>query len=145
VFREQLSRQLVPSLTAIAEATIAELEQGRSVTDIPPELAQLFRPSVQPFLISMFRYDPAELIARLEGPALIVQGTTDLQISVQDAELLVAAKADAELALIRDMNHVLKQATADTASQEAAYADPSVPLADGLVDEAETFIRGAKR
>jgi uncharacterized protein len=42
-----------------ADKIIDELVAGRTVDDIPKELASLFRPSVQPFLISKLRYDPA--------------------------------------------------------------------------------------
>jgi len=68
----------------------------------------LFRPSVQPYMISWFKYDPAAEIANLEVPVLILQGTTDLQVHVEDAKLLAKAKPDAKLRIFDGMNHVLK-------------------------------------
>lgn len=52
VLREQLSAQLPANLYAQADAAITQLQEGRLVTDAPPELAALLRPSVQPYLIS---------------------------------------------------------------------------------------------
>jgi fermentation-respiration switch protein FrsA (DUF1100 family) len=109
------------------------------VADVPEQLAPLFRPSVQPYLISWFRYDPVREIARIQLPALIVQGTTDLQIGIDDAKRLAAAKKDAKLRLIDGMNHVLKRAAAP-ADQQAAYTDPSVPIDPRLVEEIGNFL-----
>ena len=67
---------------------IAELEAGREVKEYPKDLAALFRPSVQPYLISMFKPDPAKLIARLDVPVLIVSGAEDMQISPEHAQKL---------------------------------------------------------
>jgi len=40
---------------------------------------------------------------------LIVQGTTDIQVTVEDAKSLHAAKKDSQLVVIKGMNHVLKK------------------------------------
>jgi uncharacterized protein len=50
---------------------LGELKAGRSVTNpaekLPAQLAAaLFRPSVQPYLISWFKYDPALEMAKLK-------------------------------------------------------------------------------
>ena len=51
-------------------------------------LMTLFRPSVQPYLISWYRYNPQEVIAKLRQPVLILQGDKDVQVSEEDAKLL---------------------------------------------------------
>ncbi len=38
------------------------------------------------------------------------------------------------------MNHVLKQAPLDRAANLAAYADPTLPLAPGLVERIAEFL-----
>ena len=81
-----------------------------------------------------------EEIATLEAPTLIVQGTTDIQVSVEDAELLAAAKPNATLALIEDMMHQLKHATADTASQQQAYTDASLPIVPEVIDRSVDLV-----
>jgi uncharacterized protein len=66
-------------------------------------------------------------LQQLEAPVAILQGTTDLQVSVVDAQLLSAARPDAEQSLLDGMN-VLKLARGDLAQQLPAYTDPSLPV-----------------
>jgi pimeloyl-ACP methyl ester carboxylesterase len=87
----------------------------------------MFRPSVQPYLISLFRQDPAAAFAQLKMPALIVQGSNDMQVGVGDAQALKAAKPDAELVLIDGMNHVMRIVPNDVKRQLASYKDPNCP------------------
>ena len=102
----------------------------------------LLRPSVQPYLISWLKCDPAKEIAGLSVPILVVQGTTDLQISVDDAKLLSGNNQRATLAIIENMNHVLKHTTEKTVlGQMQCYSDPGVPLEPRLVDAVDTFLK----
>ncbi|MBV9027575.1 MAG: alpha/beta fold hydrolase [Candidatus Eremiobacteraeota bacterium] len=130
VLREQLKPKLTPALYAQSDDIIARLERGQSVPDAPQELAALFRPSVQPYLISWFKYDPAAEIARLRIPVTIVQGTADVQVGVDDAQALKRAAPSAKLAIVPGMNHVLKHAP-DVSSQPAilrGYQDSSLAV-----------------
>ncbi len=99
-----------------------------------------FRPSVQSYLISWFKYNPQTEIKKLKIPVLIVQGTTDLQVSVADAQNLKKAKPDANLVLIDGMNHVLKDAPADREKNAATYNNPVLPLNSNLVNAVIGFI-----
>jgi fermentation-respiration switch protein FrsA (DUF1100 family) len=139
VLREQLGKSLGASSLAKANDIIASLEKGQMVDDVPADLASIFRPSVQPYLISWFKYDPATELHALSDPALIAQGTTDIQVDVADAKLLAAAKPDAQLLLVDGMNHVLKSATLDNASQNAAYTSTTLPVVPALIDAVATF------
>ena len=126
-------------------SAIDALEAGKRVdtAGMNPALAPLFRPQVQGFLIDTFARDPAKLIAGLAKPVLILQGKRDIQVSVADAERLKQAAPKAELALIADTNHVLKTVTTDDRRANAmAYADPSLPLAPGVVDAIVRFVMG---
>lgn len=128
---------------AQAEDVIAALEAGRrvDVADLHPSVRMLFAPATQRFWISTMQADPAKLIGAYDGPVLIVQGTRDIQVGVEDAELLHRANPAARLALIPDANHVLKRvASADRAANLATYADPHLPLAPGIVETIATFI-----
>lgn len=144
VLRSQLSAKLPKNLRAKFERILDELTAGRTMADTPGELAFLFRPTLQPYLISWFKYDPAREIAGLNVPVLLVQGTTDLQVGVDDAKRLAAAKRDAKLALIDNMNHVLKRAVTP-AEQQAAYTDPSLPIEPKAVEEITGFLRSVQR
>ena len=140
LLREQLSGALPPPLKQESDRILAALEAGRLAADVPPALAVLYRPSVQPYLISYLRHAPATVIAALPMPVLIVQGTTDLQVKVSDAEALHTARPGAQLVLVAGMNHVLKLADGDKARQMAVYSDPSLPVAPAMVSAVATFI-----
>ncbi|KDP94414.1 alpha/beta hydrolase [Brevundimonas sp. EAKA] len=140
VIREQLAALPEP-MKAQAFSALTELEAGRTVADTPPALAALFRPSVQPYLISWLPLDPAALIAAYAGPVFIGQGTTDIQVGVADAQALAAADPQATLKLWDGVNHVLKTAPADRAANIAAYSTPDLPLAPGVVEDVAAFIQ----
>ncbi len=140
VLREQFEAGLPEALKAPALATLAELEAGRTVAEPPPALAAVFRPSVQPYLISWLLLDPAAQIARYDGPVLIARGTTDIQIAAADADALAAAQPSARRVTWEGVNHVLKVAPPDRAGNAATYADPTLPLAPGVVEDVAGFI-----
>lgn len=145
VIREQLSARNMPApLMSQIETALSELEHGRQIANVPG-LEALFRPSVQPYLISQLSIDPAKALAAVKAPVLILQGDHDLQVSIQDARLLAAAKPDAKLLILPGMNHVLKTAPNDRAGNFAAYADPSRPLAPGVMTAVLAFVRSAAR
>jgi fermentation-respiration switch protein FrsA (DUF1100 family) len=144
VLREQLARSLPPPLMLRSNELIDSLKAGKTDDNVPPPLQVIFRPSVQPYLISLFRQDPAAAFARLKMPALIIQGSHDIQVGVDDARQLKAAKPDAELALIDGMNHVLRIVPNDVKRQRASYKDPQLPLAAELGTRILGFIDGLR-
>lgn len=133
VLRTQLKTQLPPELAAKNEAVLQALEQGKKPESTPPELEMLYRESVQPYLISWFKYDPAKEIAGLHVPVLLIQGTTDIQVTVDDARKLAAADPKEKLLIVDGMNHVMKVVPADRQAQIASYSDPSLMLAPQVV------------
>lgn len=122
---------------------IASLEAGRKVdvSGLHPALQGLFAPQVQDYLINLFSFDPAKLLHGYSGPVLILQGQRDMQIGEVDARRLKEARPDAKLVLLADANHVLKSVPADDpAANMAAYADPALPLAPGVVAAIADFV-----
>jgi pimeloyl-ACP methyl ester carboxylesterase len=140
VLREQLAAALPEPLKPEAFAALAELEAGRTVAAPPPQLMALFRPSVQPYLMSWLALDPAAILGRLKLPVLIVQGENDIQVSVADARTLARARPDAKLAILPGVNHVLKVAPAERAANIVTYGDPNLPLAPGVGEVVADFI-----
>jgi len=141
VLREQLQRnRLPPALLQRSYELIDRLEAGRTDPDVPNDLKVIFRPSVQPYLISLLRRDPAAAFAALKMPALIIQGTHDIQVDVDDARRLKAAKPDAELTLIDGMNHVMRIVPMDMKRQVQSYNDPNQRLSSELNDRIVRFI-----
>lgn len=130
-----------------ADRTIDALAAGRrvDVAGLHPALGALFAPPVQGFLNSILAVDPAALLAGVDAPVLIVQGRRDLQVPVADAERLRGARPAARLALLDDVNHVLKTvATDERAANAATYADPALPLAPGVAEAVAAFVRSAR-
>lgn len=134
-------KNLPPQLLSESNKIIDSLKVGKTVSKVNPNLLSLFRPSLQPYLISWIKYDPANEITDLKIPTLIIQGTTDLQISVDDAKLLSEAKPDAKLVIINNMNHVLKESDSDIKNNIATYGNPNLPLKSELVEEIVNFIK----
>lgn len=145
VILEQMKQQLSPELYAKTEEIFRALAEGRVVADVPDALAPLFRPSVQPYVGSWLKYDPAAEVSKLKVPVLIAQGEHDLQVSVADAKLLSKAQPAARLLLVAGMNHVLKDAPAEARQQAAAYSDPALPVAPKLLAEVVAFVKGIKK
>jgi pimeloyl-ACP methyl ester carboxylesterase len=141
LLREQLATKLTPELITESNIILQQLDQGTQVKKVSSALDPLFRKSVQPYLISWFKYSPTEEIAKLTCPGLIVQGTTDIQIAFTDAEALHAARSGSKLVKIEGMNHVLKKVASDQTAQISSYSDPSLPLHPGLMAPISQFIR----
>lgn len=138
--REQIYAQ-TPVFKTGLEPIFSELEKGNRVDSIPPMFNSIFRSSIQPFLISWNKYNPREEISKLKIPIAIVQGATDFQVTVDDANGLYAAQPNAEFIIVEGMNHVLKEAPKNRIANMKTYSDPELPLIDGLVDNLVRFIK----
>jgi fermentation-respiration switch protein FrsA (DUF1100 family) len=92
-------------------------------------------------MISWFRYDPQLEIKKVSIPVLILQGTNDIQVSVEDAKLLAKANAHAQLGIIENMNHVFKIVDGDKNANIATYNNSSLPISSELTDRIVGFIK----
>lgn len=131
--REQLKSQ-PPFVTDLSSPILDKLESAQTVDSVPPILLSLFRPSVQPYLISWFKYDPTVEIEKLRKPVLIVQGTTDIQVPVSNADVLAQSNPQAQKAIMEGMNHILKVSEADRMKNIETYSNPDLPLHPDLID-----------
>lgn len=71
LLKEQFDELLKEQLQALREQAsfcIDQLEQGKQIENVPVSLNVFFHPSVQPYLISWFKYNPQEEIAELSIP-----------------------------------------------------------------------------
>jgi len=144
VLREQLAAGGGPdTLKSLANRYLDTLLSGQRIAKPNPLLFSLFRPSVQPYMISWLRYDPQQLMRSLSSPALIVQGTNDLQVKETDAQLLARTKPDAKLLIVQDMNHLLKEVKSTaTADNIASYSNPKLPVMTEPVRAISQFVKG---
>lgn len=145
VLRRQLSERLPEPMRPDAMTMMDSFDAGTIVPEPPGVLGQVFPPAMQPYLISWMAHDPAEALAAFDGPVLILQGTTDLQILVADAERLAAAAPDARLVVIAGVNHSLKDVSDDLAAQMAADVDTTLPVNADVVRETADFLLAAPR
>ncbi|NYE59075.1 hypothetical protein FHW58_000227 [Duganella sp. 1224] len=144
LLREQLQERLPPPLREEADRIMADLKAGKTVDKVSPPLMPIFRPDVQPYLMSLLRHDPLKAVAALKMPVMIVQGTTDIQVKVDDAKALAAAAPKAKLVIIDGMNHVLKLVPDDQQQQIRSYSTPTLPVAPQLVESLTGFIQAPK-
>ena len=136
--RRQLAPRLVatPELARTNERILSSLINGKTVDDVPPELMALYRPSVQPYLISWFRYDPRNEITKVRASTAIIGGTDDLQVPASEAKLLEERAPAATLLIVEGMSHMLKDATGMTPQQQVTtiYKDPNLPVMPQVPD-----------
>jgi pimeloyl-ACP methyl ester carboxylesterase len=107
LMRRQIAGALPPDLLEAATAALDALDAGGLADDVPDDLVLLFRPSVQPYLVSWFRHDPAEVLAALEAPVLLVHGADDSQVPPEHAQRLHQRHPAARLCIVAGMDHLL--------------------------------------
>jgi len=137
--KEQLSAQ-PKFVTDFSTPLLDSLSRGLNVKNVPPYLEVLFKPSIQAYLISWFKYEPAEELAKLSIPSLVIQGTNDIQIKVADAQHLAAKSKLAQLLLIEKMNHLFRLVEGDRAANLATYNQPTLPISEELVEKVGAFV-----
>lgn len=124
-----------------AAFVVDSIKKGKEIADPGPDLSAMFRPSVLPYMRSWFKYTPTDEIARLRIPTLILQGTTDIQVSTDEAHMLKDAATNGTLVLVKGMNHVLKDAPEDRTKNIATYSNPKLPLKSEVVTAITGFVK----
>jgi pimeloyl-ACP methyl ester carboxylesterase len=117
------------------------LKKGKTFDNIDLAMYPLVSTAKQKYLMSYFKYPPLRVIKVMKAPMLIIQGTTDVQVSVADAEKLKKAKSDATLITIKGMSHIMKEGPADKDENMATYTNPTLPLKAELVPDIVDFIK----
>jgi len=141
IIKEQLSAQ-PQAVKDLTFPILDSLKIGKTVENVPQMLYALFRPSVQPYMISWIKYNPQKEIAKLTIPILIIQGTTDIQVSENQADLLHSANKNSTLCKVENMNHVLKTCpTTEQTTQLTTYTNPNLPLVSGFIKCIVDFVK----
>jgi pimeloyl-ACP methyl ester carboxylesterase len=138
-----LTRQMEPQPEFVRNKVneiLLSLLDGKKVDNVDPMLHSLFRPSVQPFLISFLQYQPTEEIKKVTVPTLIIQGSTDIQVSVEDARKLHEALPAASISIIEGMNHILKDVEINRTINLTTYNQPDLPINTVFIDTITQFI-----
>jgi len=140
ILKEQLAIQ-PQAIKDLSFPIIDSLVSGNTVQNVNPMLSSLFRPSVQPYLISWFHYNPQVEIQKLAIPVLIIQGTNDIQVSAEDAKLLAKANGHAQLVLIENMNHIFRIVEGNRKANIATYNNPSLPISEEMINSIIAFMK----
>jgi pimeloyl-ACP methyl ester carboxylesterase len=147
IIHDQITPQLSADQLVQADAIMAKLRKGEQVAEIPASsqvFGALFHSSIQPYLISWFKYDPAIEIKKLACPIVIVGGTKDVQVPVAEARTLAAAVPSATLTIIDGLSHTLKRVDPDAGvTQQSTYTDPSIPLDPAVIDATVNLVKRA--
>ena len=132
--------QQLPKAAVVVDSLFKRMRNNQKIDTVPPYLLSIFRPSVQPYILSWMLHDPCAEIKKLTIPILILQGNTDIQVEVKQGEMLKACKPKATLKIIAGMNHILKEAPIDRTKNVATYSDGTLPIMPGLVDLIAAFV-----
>nr|WP_199003217.1 alpha/beta fold hydrolase [Flavobacterium sp. ASV13] len=141
LIKTQIASKANKQLEDLTFPIIDSLKGGNNVKKVDPMLNSLFRPSIQPYLISWFKYNPQTEIKKLTVPVLVVQGNNDLQVTVKDAELLSQANKNAELLIVDKMNHVMKIIDGDVQANMASYNNENLPISEIMTNKIISFIK----
>ncbi|WP_394773857.1 alpha/beta hydrolase [Flavobacterium sp.] len=141
LIKAQIASKSSKQLEDLTFPIIDSLKSGNNVKKVDPMLNSLFRASIQPYLISWFKYNPQTEIKKLTVPILILQGNKDLQVTVKDAELLSQANKNAELLIVENMNHIMKTIEGDNQANMESYNNESLPLSEIMTNKIVSFIK----
>jgi len=120
VIIEQIAKQ-APGLDKSAAAAFDQLQKNGRATDYEPALESIFRYSLQPFMKSWMKYNPSQIISKLEMPILILHGDQDIQVELVQAEKLKEAAQNANYIIINRMNHILKEIKGGRLENQKSY------------------------
>lgn len=141
LIKTQIGSKSNTQLNDLTFPIIDSLKSGNTVKNVDPMLNSLFRASIQPYLISWFKYDPQTEIKKITVPILIVQGNKDLQVTVKDAELLSQANRNAELLIVDKMNHIMKNIEGDNQANMESYNNETLPVSEIMTNKIISFIK----
>lgn len=132
-------KEKAPFLDSITKAHFNELSKTGEIKEVNPMLVSIFAKQNQSFLSSWIQYNPSEEIKKLTIPTLIINGDSDLQVKVEDAELLHKANPNSKLVIIKKMNHVLKEVNSITENQ-SSYLKATFPLSKKIITTIANFV-----
>ena len=139
VLIDQIDRT-APQFNEDAQRVFGILREGNTTDDYPVALASIFNKGVQSFISNWMQYDPQEVIRSLEIPLLIVNGTKDLQVLPEEAQLLSDSAAKSELVIIDKMNHILVPIEGDDLENSKSYNESQRELSPELITKISKFI-----
>ena len=124
----------------ITEAHFKELKETGEIKEVNPNLISIFAKPNLPFWVSWAKLNPIREIKEVKIPTLIINGDKDLQVKIANAQKLKEAKPSAELVIIKNMNHILKDITKDEDNLKS-YSSADFPISEELIKTVVTFVK----
>lgn len=144
---EPINKIIVKQITAqnanlgeYAAKHFKELKETGSIKTVNPFLISIFSKPNLAFLKSWTAINPSVEIKKLTIPILIINGTKDLQVKIEDAKALHTANPKSEMVLIKNMNHVLKNIEKE-ADNMSSYYSADFALSKKLIKTVVTFVK----
>lgn len=113
-----------------------QLTAGKPVPNPPAKLNPLFRPSVQPYLISWLNVSPVEAL-KTNTPVLILQGSSDFEMTADDPRRLSTSPKNVRVVMVSGADHDLK---IRAPSAGKAPADQARILSPQVAASIQTFL-----
>jgi uncharacterized protein len=113
IVRRQTARGAPHLLKPVEQVLDIIRRTGHAPTDLPRDLANLFPPYIGPFLQGAMAFDPAQALAAIDHPCLLLQGAADTQIvplgDIQPLlDVLARRSAPGEAQVVPGVSHNLK-------------------------------------
>jgi pimeloyl-ACP methyl ester carboxylesterase len=135
-------RQITNQNASLGEITaqhFKELKETGSIKEVNPNLISLFAPQNQAFFSSWVGLNPIDEIKKVRIPILIIQGDKDIQVLISDAENLSKATPDAQLVIVKNMNHVLKTIEKEE-DNISSYMSDNFPISEEFIKVITHFV-----
>ncbi len=143
--REQAAMSYPEQTAREVDSLAAMMENGLRprLTNKDGILFDLMRPTLQPYILSLNKYNPVEVIAKLTIPIIGVHGTMDYSISEEHTKNIVAANPKASFFSIKNMSFNLKDGNLDLATLGPDKG--KLPVLPEVVDTFANFIHGIEK
>ncbi|WP_139000393.1 alpha/beta hydrolase [Hyunsoonleella aestuarii] len=139
VIIEQINKT-APQFNGDTKRILQAIKKGKKVKDYPPALKSVFREDIQEFMKNWMSYEPTKIIKELEIPILIINGDKDLQTTVSEAIKLKEARPNSQIAIIKNMNHVLVPITGNDLDNSKSYNELNRKISEELIENIVKFI-----
>jgi len=130
-----------PGLVKDVKRITSILKKGKTTNDYPQPLSSIFNIETQPFIANWMQYNPQEEIKQLKLPILIINGSKDLEVSLDETNILKAAVPKAKVSIIDDMNHVLFIIKGDDLENSKSYRESFRTISSQLIEDILEFIK----
>ncbi len=139
---ETITRQVTGQSADLGKVTadhFKELKETGDIKEVNPNLVSVFAKPNFAFFRSWMSYNPVDEIKKMSIPVLIINGTKDIQVSIDDAKALHLANKKSQEKIIDNMNHVLKDIQKDEDNMKSYYS-PDYKVSEELIKTVTQFV-----